>query len=427
MIKITKIKNNQERGAALILSVTLILAVGLIIGSGLTYLTLTSIASTQNRVKSIQSYYAAEAGIEDSLLRLKNNMQFFSPNTLAVGDSTANIDISEAIGGSRTIISQGNADNRIRKVMVTYIVTTDEVSFYYGVQAGHGGISMGNNSRIEGNVFSNGSILPSGGGTADITDTAIVAINGNKIDSANIGGDAYVHSCKDSNITGTLYYVSGGSVQNCTYGALVNMGPNEIEAENMPISPEQINKWKNEATTGGTISGDYILDGGETDSLGPIKIIGNMLIDNNSILNITGTIYVEGNITLQNNVLIQLDSSFSSLSGIIISDGKITIQNNADIRGSGLEGSFLMLLSTNNSLDPANPAIDVSNNAEGAIFYASDGVIHLHNNITIREATGYKLALDNNAVIAYQVGLENVNFTSGPGGSWYVENWQEIE
>ena len=427
MIKITKIINNQKRGTALILSIILILAVGLIISSGLIYLAFNSIVSTQNKVQSIQSYYAAEAGIEDSLLRLKKSQQFFSPNTLAVGNSTANIDISEAIGGSRTIISAGNTDNRIRKISVAYVVTTDEVSFYYGAQAGPGGISMGNNSQIQGNVFSNGSILPSGGGMADITDTASVAINGNKIDSVNIGGDAYVHSCKDSNITGTLNYVSGGSVENCTYGSLVNIGPNEIEAENLPISPEQITKWKNEAIAVGTISGDYILDGGETESLGPIKITGNMLIDNNSILNITGTIYVQGNITLQNNVLIQLDGDFSSLSGVIISDGKITIQNNADIQGSGLEGSFLMLLSTNNSLDPANPAIDVSNNAAGAIFYASNGVIHLHNNINIREATGYKLALDNNAVISYQVGLENVNFTSGPGGSWYVENWQEIE
>lgn len=419
--------NNQNRGAALILAIIFILALSLTISSGLVYLALNTVASTQNKIKSIQSYYAAETGIEDSLLRLKKSMQFSSPNVLTLEESTVSIDISEAIGGSRTITSAGNTDNRIRKVSVTYIVKTDAVSFHYGAQAGLGGIVMGNNSRIEGNVFSNGSILPSGGGIADITDAATVAINGNKIDSLNIGGDAYAHSCKDSNITGTLYYVSGGGIENCTYGSLVNMGPNEIEAEELPISSEQIDKWKNEAAAGGTISGDYSLVDGSIDSLGPVKITGDMLIGNNSVLNITGTIYIQGNVILENNVLIQLDNSFSSLSGLIVSDGKITVRNNADIQGSGEEGSFMMLLSTNDSLDPANPAIDVSNNAEGAIFFASDGVIHLHNNINIREATGYKLALDNNAVISYETGLENVNFTSGPGGSWQVENWQEVE
>jgi len=417
----------KEKGAALLLSIVLILSVSLIISLGLSSLTFHSLISARNKIKSIQSYYAAEAGIEDSLLRIKNEMQFSSSNTLIIGDSSINIEISERlIGGSREITCQGDTDNRIRKLTVTYSKTTDEISFYYGAQSGQGGIIMDNNSQIQGNIFSNGSILPGGGGGGEITDTAIVALNENIIEATDVGGDAYAYSCKDSNITGTLYYVTGGTITNCSYGSLVEL-TNEIEARELPILQEQITYWKDETAIGGTFSGDYILDGGETVSLGPIKIIGNMLIDNNSVLILTGMIYVTGNITIQNGATVQLDNSFDSLSGLIIGDGKISIKNNGIIQGSGEEGSFLMLLSTNNSLDIDSPAINVGNNAQGAIFYASDGLIRLRNNIDIREATGYKLALDNNAIISYETGLENINFSSGPGGSWQVEDWQEIE
>jgi hypothetical protein len=419
-------KKNQEKGFALLLIIILILSVSLIISLGLAFLVFNSLIGIRERDRSFQSYYTAEAGIEDSLLRLKKSMQFSSPNTLAVGNSAAVINISNLIGGSRTITSEGNKDNRVRKITTTFILSTDQVSFYYGAQVDVGGVQMGNNSQIQGNVFSNGSILPSGGGTSNITGTASIAINGNKIENVNVGGDVYVHSCKNSTITGTLHYVSGGSIVNCSFGSSVDMGPSQIASQNLPISLAQITKWKNEAAAGGIISGDYTLGGGGIDSLGPIKITGNMLIDNNSILTMTGVIYVEGNITIQNNSMIQVDSSFGSLSGVIISDGKILVKNNAILQGSGTTGSFLMLLSTNNSVDPLSPAIDVNNNAQGAVFYASNGAIRLRNNIQIREATGYKLILDNNAVIQYNSGLANVNFFSGPGGSWQAKDWYEI-
>ncbi|NQV00910.1 MAG: hypothetical protein HQ537_02225 [Parcubacteria group bacterium] len=419
MIKIIN-SIKQEKGAALLLSIISILSVSLIIGLGLSSLSFNSLISAQNKIKSIESYYAAEAGIEDSLLRLKNGMQFSSPNSLTVEDGSAVVEASDLIGGSQTITSQGNVDNRIRKLAVTYSITSDEVNFFYGAQVGEGGIVMGNNSKIEGNVFSNGSI--SGGG--EITNIVTVANNGNKIEDITVGEDAYVYSCSNANIEGTLYSVSGGTIENCDYDD-IEILDNEIEPKDMPISEEQINEWKDDSILGGTISGDYTIT--ESESLGPIKITGDLSIGISAALNITGIIYVQGNVTINNNAIIQLDSNFGSLSGMIISDGKIKINNNVNVQGSGEQGSFLMMLSTNSSTDLNDPAIDLYNNAEGAIFYASNGVIYLHNNMNIREATAYKLAMDNGAIISYDVGLENINFSSGPGGSWQIENWEEIE
>ena len=84
-----------------------------------------------------------------------------------------------------------------------------------------------------------------------------------------------------------------------------------------------------------------------------------------------------------------------------------------------------MLLST--YTHATDPAIDVLNNAEGAILYASNGILHLHNNIKISEGTAYQVSLDNNAAIQYQSGLRDTSFSSGPGGSWEILEWKEVE
>ena len=70
-------------------------------------------------------------------------------------------------------------------------------------------------------------------------------------------------------------------------------------------------------------------------------------------------------------------------------------------------------------------ALDLHNNAEGAIFYAGSGLVNLHNNVNVTQLTAWKLALDNNAVVQYAIGLADFNFSSGPSGGWDVRDWRE--
>ena len=422
--KIIKSINKNNAGFTVVFSIFLILAVGLVIVLSTGYAGLNDIKMARNNIYSIKSHYIAESGIEDSLVRLRRGMDFSQNNNLTAGGGSATIEIADSVGGSRTITSVGNFSDRIRKSRVIYTINTDSISFFYGAQAGDGGILMENNSRIKGNVFSNGSVVGlAGKGYIDYT--VKVAGIGNRIEGLVVGGDAYTHNCKNSTISGSLYF-SGGGQENCTATNGIKEHPVE-ETKNLPVSEEQITKWKNNALEGGVFENNYIVLGGASDSIGPRKIIGNLTLQNNSTLIINGTLWVTGNITINNGAIFRLDSDYGSTSGIIIADGKIVVNNGAQVQGSGAEGSYVMFLSTNTSTDPAFPAVDVYNNAQGAIFYASMGMIRLHNNMFIREATGYKLYLDNNAIIEYEVGLEDAAFSSGPGGSWEITAWKEIE
>lgn len=423
------IKNSQKGFSALLITI-LVLVIIFGIAISITGLTLSEYKTLKNITKSTQSYYTAEAGIEDALIRLVKGMNWSSPYSLPLGDDSATIEISDPIGGSRIITSLGNVSNRVRKLRVIRAMTTEKVNFYYGAQVGDGGMIMGNNSEIQGNVFSNGNII----GAGHITGTVKVAGNGNRIQDLSIDGDAYVHHCQDCSINGILYYWTGGSINNCKPG----VQSDSVLPKYLPISQETITGWQNEASCNNDPScihsGNYIVPQNTTVYLGPQKIEGDLILENNAVLVITGLIWVagdgattEGNILPGNNAEIKLDSSYGSTSGVILADGKIKVSNNVILNGSGIQGSYIMLLSTNPSVDPNNPAIDVLNNAAGAILYASAGMLRLHNNIMIREGTAYQVSLDNNAVIQYQSGLEDTSFASGPGGSWEILEWKEIE
>jgi len=394
------------------------------IGATLVSLSVFQIKSSFDNLRSVQAYYIAEAGAEDALVRITRGMEWTNSYSFSFNESTSTVEISNVVGGVRTIISKGEKRERVKKVKVLHTLSSDNVSFHYGIQVGDDGLAMANNSQVNGNVFSNGSIIGEFG-RGFITGSAKTATIGTRLENLNIAEDAYTHNCKNCDITGKLYF-SGGANESCVVGEGVTVHPVQSQ-QPLPIDSATIDKWKDDAAET-VIVGDYTVAGGDTAYLGPAKITGSMTLENNASLILTGTVWVEGNITLNNNASVVLDAfSFSSLSGVLLTDGKIVIRPEVVLEGSGLEGSYLLLLSTNNSSDRASPAIDVDNTASGGVFYTSNGLITLKNNVEAKEVTGYGVYLSPNAVINYEVGLSDAGFKSGPGGGWKVSQWEETE
>ncbi len=423
-------ERSDTSGFVVILATLVVLSASLVIILSTSSICFDNIKEIRNNIYSVQAYYAAEAGIEDALLRLIDaDMEVSNNYSLGVGTGNATIEIvDDVISGSKIITSSGDKSNRIRNVATAIIITTSEVSFHYGVQVGNGGLTMDSNSRVNGNVYSNGPVT--GSSNATVYGDVYSASTTGRIDSLRVfksspsasDGNAHANTIANSTITNGAYYQN---LIDSSAGSYFSDSP-DPSAGTMPIPEAKIVEWKNTAAAGGEI-GSYTLSSNQSGSLGPVKINGNLTVTSNATLTVTGTIWVTGNIDFSTNKKIKLHSSYGSLSDVIVADGKVVIASNSKISGSGSAGSYLMILSTNNSLNPASPAISATSNTDSAILYANQGMIVLSSNAYLKEVTAYALHLDSNAEVSYETGLQNVQFTSGPGASWELLDWKEIE
>lgn len=278
----------------------------------------------------------------------------------------------------------------------------------------------------------------------NVTTTSSKAFAQNII-GGSFGNDVRTYAMSNCTITGNAWYttndncaISGGSTT--PYAGEPDPAPLAF-----PISDANIQQWKDDALAGGTCvqpqcdaNGDYHPTASSTVSIGPKKITRDMLLDNNQTVIITGTVWVVGNIDISNGGLIKCAASYGSQSCVIVTDGWIHIQNNGEFQGSGQSGSYLMLLTTlagcnggtqQSQCTHHNAGMDLHNNARGAIFYAEESMIYLHNGVTVTELVGNKIHLSQNAILIYEQGLVNASFSSGPAGGWKIKSgsWHIIE
>ena len=271
------------------------------------------------------------------------------------------------------------------------------------------------------------------------------------IDNLEIVGEARANTITNSKICGNAYYQSIDSsslnfLNTPTNPTCANPltpgtgsgGQSDPPVAPLPLSQANIDQWKTDAASGGVITGDYNISSDV--SLGPKKITGNLsFTDNNRTLTLEGVLWVVGNVDVSNLASIKCSSAYGNDSCVIVVDGWIHISNNGIFNGSGQTGSYVMFLSTlacdgGSATAPGgqacghyNGAIDLHNNATGAIFYASNGLINLHNGVNVSEVVGYKINIDNTAVVTYEQGLLNASFSSGPGISFVIDGWKETQ
>ena len=179
--------SKKQKGVAAVITTVLVLALCLLVALAMGLLILNEQKISRNFLKSSQAYFSAESGVEDSLYRVIKNKNYLASNSLNMADGAATINISGS-DTQKTILVKGEEDNRFRKVQVVLNTSTDAISFYYGVQVGEGGITMSNNSKIQGSVYSNGDIQGANG--ASVTGDAWVADRPANVDQQSAVNDS---------------------------------------------------------------------------------------------------------------------------------------------------------------------------------------------------------------------------------------------
>src|SRR3989344_1290140 len=496
---------NQKKGQAALIAVILMLVLMLSAIFAASAIALKEAKVAEESKKSRFTFFAAEAGIDDAIYRLFRNKLLSSNFSVSLNGATAGIAVTDVSASQKEIKAFGDFSGRERALRSNVETGITNVSFFYGVQVGDGGLSMGNSSRVSGNVFSNGNIT--GNNSAKITGDATVAggifdtasaewtthdsdhffatvstnrdiaqsfvanatDNLNKVSvylgkvgspSGNItlkiandnSGKPATSNIANATITnssvgttaswvdvsfssppgltnGNKYWIvldfgsnsatnywnwrkdasdgyannTGKYTSNCCSGnptwtdtggdlafrAWIGGVNTKIEGitigdassgsghanlfvdttihgtacpnsycfvenparQELPISDGVIQDWKDEALAGGTCAPPTCTSAGalslsnESLSLGPIYIPGDLSLNNDAVLTMTGTIWVGGDVSFNNDSTLQLSSTYGENSGVMVADGSVSVNNDVLFLGSGDPDSYLMMVS----------------------------------------------------------------------------------
>ena len=437
-------RNRRDGGAAMLIAVIFFLFATMTIILGVASPILKQATVSKNIITSKGSYYLAESSAEDVLYRLKNSKQVANTETLSLNGGTVTTNVTNITGG-KLIVSDGEVSALTRKVQITVALGTG-IAFHYGVQSGMGGFLLQNSSSITGNVFSGGPITGSGN---YIYGDVISAGADGLIDGIHATGTAYAHNIRKTTSNPTIidkdaYYT------NIDAGVVVNgnsyPGSTDQPIVPLPISDDQINTWESDAEAGGVMltsecdsysSASQTCTISSSKTIGPKKIPFNLLIKSSSaVLTVAGPLWITGNFTTQTGPTIKMAASLGSSNVAIIADNPsdrsgsslITVGQTTVFQGSGSPGSFVFLISQNNSSETGGSidAISMNQGASALVAYASHGQITLGQSVSVKEVTAYKIILTQSANVVYDTGLPSTVFQSGPAGGYDVTDWREI-
>jgi hypothetical protein len=185
--------------------------------------------------------------------------------------------------------------------------------------------------------------------------------------------------------------------------------------------------WESSAVSG-TTTNSISVTGGTSKTLSSTKIVGNLFIDNNSQVYLTGNLWITGNLTLSNNALIQIDPSMGAKDFVVLVDGSISLDNNANAQGSGDINSFLLLASRCTTASCPSGSIILSNNANAEALIAPNGLVKLDNNASADSISALGATLSNNANVNYNSKLQYFSLGSAGATSslWSIDSWQEV-
>lgn len=430
----------RNKGAAIITAVMFFVIIATSMAIGLSSPVVREYVTARDFAKSKGAYYLSEAGSEDAIYRIKKAKPISAQEIIFLGGNTATTTITTINANQKDVSSLGDILSNTRRVKSTMTTSSGE-SFNYGVQAGDGGVDLDQSSTITGNIFSSGPVT----GTNNLVTGTVISggstgLNGTIHKIFNQGGSSmYAGTITDSIIAGSAYCNTiSGSNRTCQ-----TLTP-QI-AQSFPITAQEIANYETAAVAGGTVTcsgGKYAIN--DSVSIGPKKIPCDLEITGSGsgggpVITLGGPIWVTGDITLKNHLTVRVDPTLVDQSIMMIADNPSNHSTGSivDIQGSnvvftGAPGgeSWVMLISENTSASQSGStdAIKILQGVQGDLLvYARLGNIRLEQHASVKEVTAYKITLRNTANVIYQSGLENALFTSGPGGTWTIQDWKESQ
>ncbi|MEK7567225.1 MAG: hypothetical protein AAB527_03785 [Patescibacteria group bacterium] len=395
------IKSKNNSGQAALTAVLFFLFITLAATGGLASFAAVELKSSGTLIKSKQTRSYTEGSSEDAAYRVivgKNvPAQFFYTDGALTATTTATLIYGEDGEVEGVDILTDGAQANIKRKINVLMEKVYKVSFQFGGLVGEGGIFMQNTSNITGDIHTNGSVTGQNSPT----------ITGNASAVGTISNPPAVSGTK-------------------TEGAA---------SQPMPVPEYILDGWERDAEDGGVYSGRCPYKPADGTTLGPIKIPCNVEIGGTDIITITGRIWIAGNLDIKNSAQLRLDSSYGSRSEVVIvhnpsdedDSGVITVQNSAQLLGSDTAGSYIMMVSRNNSAERGGDeeAIDIKNSSSASIYYAPHGKVTVQNasqDVHLKTVTAWKLELKNSASIEYESQLAEVKI---PIEKWGIGSWQE--
>ncbi len=447
--------NSRTRGAALLLFMLFFVLASAALTAAFARSFYSDLISYRLFTSGSQSFYAAESGVEDMAYRFIAGLTVDTSEVVTVGGAAATTTYTfDGASDMYEIVGVGESGRAFKQSQLGLFMGSG-ASFNFGVQSGNGGFTMTNTSQVLGNVFSNGTITGAGSSLIDgdvisagptgriIGVEASGTGRARTIEDSEIGADAYAYTLDGGIVTGDAYINSriGGAVVN---GSIFPHEPEE-DPTTMPITDAEIDELKQNVVDTGTViastdplcsSGTYVMNADAT--IGNVKVECNLEFrGNNTDITLTGTLWVTGNVIFKSGPNMAIDAAVGQRTVPIIADNpsdrttssQMTIENGTSFAGSGDPKSYVLLISQNNAAENGNltpVAISVGQSAIGDLLvYAAHGKITMANSVSLKEVTGYLITLGNSTVITYESGLVNLLFTSGPGGGYTLNGWQE--
>ncbi len=166
----------QSSGQAALISIFFVMMIMLSAAFGVSSLALNEHKVANENAQSNKSFFAADAGVEDAIYRYKTGKNVSPSFTIILNGATSDVEIESISPTERKITATGDASNRIRAASAEIIIQPG-ASFSMALQAGTGGIKLGEGSAIYGNVYSNGSVI----GDSNASTSGNVSIAGSQI------------------------------------------------------------------------------------------------------------------------------------------------------------------------------------------------------------------------------------------------------